>query len=177
MLLEYAGAATAILSGQGPTLNGQDTTYANLIKDPELVNLMPGSQPTMTWKRQLDQVVSAVTGTRTLRAYLESLREGEFRLSSVAALGDFRDSLEHLATLDSASLQYLTQGVLDLASHRLDAWMTSFATKRLDTMRAEQPRGLYVGGYAWVENLRPAAPLVSATLPADEPAPLFSLTA
>ena len=171
MLLECAGAATAILSGQGATLNGQDTTYVNLIKDPELVNLMPASQPTMTWKRQLDQVVPAVTGTKTLRAYLESLTQ--FQSSSVAALRDFKASLTHLKRLDSESLQYLTQGVLDLASHRLDAWITSLATKRLTTMRATQPRGLYVGGYAWIENLRPAAPLVAAALPVDEPAPLF----
>jgi hypothetical protein len=171
MLLEYAGAATAILSGQGPTLNGQDTTYNNLIKDPELVNLMPASQPTMTWNRQLDQVVPAVTGSRTLRAYLESLTD--FQSSSLAALGEFRASLAHLAALDTETLQYLTQGVLDLASRRLDGWITSFATKRLSMMRAEQPRGLYVGGYAWVENLRPAAPLVAATPPANEPAPLF----
>ena len=32
---------------------------------------------------------------------------------------------------DSETLQYLMQGTLDLSSHRLDAWITSFATKRL----------------------------------------------
>jgi hypothetical protein len=63
-LLEYANAATAILSSQGDTLNGQDTSYANLIKDHSSWNLMPASQPTMTWKRQLDQVVPAVTAPR-----------------------------------------------------------------------------------------------------------------
>jgi hypothetical protein len=43
--------------------------------------------------------------------------------------------LAHLQQLDSESLQYLTQGVLDLASHRIDAWITSLATKRLSMMR------------------------------------------
>ena len=50
------------------------------------------------------------------------------------------------------------QGTLDLASHRLDAWITSFATKRLASMRASQPQGVYVGAYGWVENLRPERP-------------------
>ena len=48
------------------------------------------------------------------------------------------------------------QGTLDLSAHRLDAWITSFATKRLATMRAARRKALYVGGYGWVENLRPA---------------------
>ena len=47
------------------------------------------------------------------------------------------------------------QGTIDLASYRLDAWITSFATKRLASMRAAQPQGVYVGGYGWVENLKP----------------------
>jgi hypothetical protein len=173
-LREYAVAAAHILSGQGPTLNGQDTSFATLIKDQELVNLMPGSQPTMTWLRQLDQVVPAVTGTQTLRGFLEGLTQ--FQTPAVAALGAFRHALLHLQSLDSEYLQVLTQGGLDQASHRLDAWISSVATKRLSAMRAAQPQGVYVGGYAWVENLRPAAPLVSVAAPAGEtePEPLFA---
>jgi hypothetical protein len=53
---------------------------------------------------------------------------------------------------------------LDLASHRLDAWVTAVATRRLMAMRQSQelarvkPVGTYLGGYAWAENVRPAAP-------------------
>ena len=76
---------------------------------------------------------------------------------AIAALGDFRASLAHLQALDSETLQYLMQGTLDLSSHRLDAWITSFATKRLARdARARRRRGVYVGGYGWVENLAPA---------------------
>ena len=50
------------------------------------------------------------------------------------------------------------QGTLDLSSHRLDAWITSFATKRLAAMRARQRRRAAGGGYGWVENLRPRRP-------------------
>jgi hypothetical protein len=52
---------------------------------------------------------------------------------------------------------------MDLASHRLDAWITAFATRRLYEMRFQQmssnskgfPTGDYLGGYGYVENLRP----------------------
>ena len=171
-LREYADAAAAILSAQGPAFNGQDTTFATLAKDQELVNLMPGSQPTMTWQRQLDQVIPAVTGTRTLRAFLETLTR--FDAPGLAGLGAFRAALAHLQSLDTETLQLLTQGTLDLASHRLDAWVTSMAAKRLNAMRAAQPAGVYAGGYAWVENLKPATPGASVAPPPGEAGPLLT---
>jgi hypothetical protein len=171
-LLEHAQAAAQILSAQGDSFDGRDTRYATLVKDAELINLLPGSQPTPTWQWQLDQVVPATTGTLTVRAYLEALTQ--FQAPAVAALGEFKASLAHLQSLDSEALQFLTQGVLDLASHRFDAWVTSLATKRMAALREAQPQGVYVGGYAWLENLQPAAALTSVTPPANEPGPIFA---
>jgi len=44
---------------------------------------------------------------------------------------------------------------LDLASYRVDAWVTSFATKRLKSMRTKESiqQGLHIGAYGFVENL------------------------
>jgi hypothetical protein len=42
---------------------------------------------------------------------------------------------------------------LDLCSHRLDAWFTSLASKRLDSMRATNPDGIHLGAYGYVEHL------------------------
>ncbi|MEV5081171.1 hypothetical protein AB0K74_20805 [Streptomyces sp. NPDC056159] len=46
---------------------------------------------------------------------------------------------------------------LDLASHRLDAWITSLATVRLQAMRSDtrRPTGVQLGAYGWVEHLSP----------------------
>jgi len=171
MLLEYANASAAIAGSQA------GATVAALLKDEELVDLVTGAPPTNTWKRQLDLKVGAITGDRTIREHLESLTA--FQAPSVAALGAFRESLAHLQGLDSEALQYSMQGTLDLAAHRLDAWITSFAAKRLASMRATQPQGVYAGGYGWVENLKPAPPAVvgsSATIapPPGEQAPLVA---
>src|SRR5262249_37090652 len=114
-----------------------------------------------------------VAGSPTIRQFLEGLTT--FTAPAVTALGDFRGSLAHLQGLDSERLQYLMQGTLDLSTHRLDAWVTSFASKRLAGLSATPGKGVYVGGYGWVENLRQAPPGVSVTtLPAGETAPLFT---
>ena len=46
---------------------------------------------------------------------------------------------------------------LDLTTHRVDAWVTSFATKRLDGIRATQAgeTGIHIGSFGYVEDLRP----------------------
>ncbi|HMJ01790.1 MAG TPA: hypothetical protein VK506_02550, partial [Conexibacter sp.] len=50
----------------------------------------------------------------------------------------------------------LAMEVLDVYSHRLDAWITSLATRRLLAMRERrEATATRIGGYGWVENLRP----------------------
>ncbi|MDM0117318.1 hypothetical protein QTI66_34955 [Variovorax sp. J22R133] len=168
LLRELAQAAAMIAAG----LPGND--FATLLRDPELVDLVTGAAPTLTWKRQLDLKVPAITGDRTIRQFLESANT--FDAPALASLGAFRDSLNRLRTLDSEAIQLLMQGALDLASHRLDAWITSFASKRLASMRATAPEGIYVGAYGWVENLRPtpAGSAAPVTPPAGEAGPLFA---
>jgi len=43
--------------------------------------------------------------------------------------------------------------ILDVFSHRLDAWITSLAARRLDQLRAAAPTGVVIGAFGWVENL------------------------
>jgi hypothetical protein len=157
---------------------------ASLLRDLELVDLVDlppvnytvQTPPnTLHWKRQLDLMVPSVTGSNTIRQFLEGLTS--FTAPSVASLGEFRASLAHLQALDNETLQYLMQGTLDLSAHRLDAWVTSFASKRLALMTPDGPIGQCVGGYGWVENLRPApAPTAvpAASLPPGEQAPLYA---
>jgi hypothetical protein len=179
MLREIATAAARIAA----TIPGND--LVTLLRDLELVDLVdvppvnftlqPPPQ-TLHWRRQLDIIVPSITGTGTIRQFLEGLTT--FTAPSVTALGDFRASLAHLQGLDSESLQFLMQGTLDLSAHRLDAWVTSFATKRLASMTANGSTGRYVGGYGWVENLKPAAAasveVPAAAMPPGEQAPLYA---
>ena len=167
-LLRELAQATALIAAGAP---GTDVTQ--LLRDSEMVDLVTGAPPTLTWKRQLDLPVPGDASNRTIRQYLESITT--FDTPSVAALGDFRDSLAYLQSLDTEALEYLAAGTLDLSAHRFDAWATSYATKRLESMRAAGSKGVYAGGYAWVQNLRvgPAStPVPAEQLPAGELAPL-----
>lgn len=65
-------------------------------------------------------------------------------------------ALDTLAGATLAELDRLVGETLDLASHRLDAWITGVAAQRLFIMRSQTSGfGQHLGGYAWVENLRP----------------------
>lgn len=65
-----------------------------------------------------------------------------------------KQSLNYLSTRTVGELNIAFRSTLDAFSYRLDAWITARSNRRLEQMRATQPTGLYVGAYAWVENLK-----------------------
>jgi hypothetical protein len=70
--------------------------------------------------------------------------------------------------------QPLIAEVLDLATYRFDAWATSLATRRLSELRQERRTGIRLGGYGWIEDLRPGAALQEVVpLPANTTGPLY----
>jgi hypothetical protein len=156
--LEYAGAAARLIS------KATGAPLAGLLRDAELVNLNAATT-VQTWRQQLGTPSAATNGVASAQ-FLKGLQA--FAGAELASLGEFRDALTHLKDLDADTLRRQFVGTLDLCSHRLDAWITSFAAKRLAAMRAQRPRGLRVGGYGWVENLRPAPAAASAAAPAGE---------
>ena len=175
-LLREIAEAAARIAARAPGAN-----VVSLLRDAELNDLVTGGTLSSTFKRQLETKVAAITGDRTIREVLEdALRDVAVPAAAaeLAALAEFRASLTALQGRDSETLQFLMQGTLDLASHRLDAWIASFATKRLATLRTQSAIGLRAGGYGWVENLRPMPPSFAVTVapPPGESAPLAMLS-
>jgi DNA uptake protein ComE-like DNA-binding protein len=91
----------------------------------------------------------------------EALDNGMFtdvsQIFSVEGIGD--DTLHDILNsfvmaTEKQGTDLLFRSSLDLFSHRLDAWITSLAFKRLESMREINKRGIYLGAYGWVENLR-----------------------
>lgn len=64
-------------------------------------------------------------------------------------------SMSSLGSIPAERLEALLREHIDVASHRLDAWITGLAQRRLAAMRATTPGGAHVGAYGWVEDLRP----------------------
>ena len=131
----------------------------------------------------IDPAVVDVTETRT--STLGRRLEGPFPAGSKALescrppttprgarLDELRAALDHLATLPPPRLPALLTGTLDLFAYRLDAWVTSLATRRLVELRATKRRGAVVGGYGWLEDVRPRPTATAAPITPDEPAPL-----
>jgi hypothetical protein len=150
LLREYAEAGARAL----------DAANAALLRDVELVDLVPGTQPTPTWSWIRSQPAAGGT-VRDL-------------VDDDALLGEVRQALQSLSAVDAATLERHVAQTLDATSHRLDAWVTSLATRRLAEMREARPTGLRVGGYGWVENLHPATPGPAVTGIPDEPGPLVA---
>ncbi|SEG87949.1 hypothetical protein SAMN04489712_12143 [Thermomonospora echinospora] len=94
---------------------------------------------------------------------------------NVADLREFRACAGRLATLPAAELDRLMRGSLDLAAHRLDAWTTSLAGRRLAELRAagRHPTGILVGGYGWVTGLKWQGPTPHPETPPGERQPLY----
>ncbi len=186
-LLEYAAAAYRIRLRQG-----QVTAGARV--EPDVV----GSQSPTPWDL-LNQTVAA-QDPPVVSAYLDGIkaslvaevdrdlappgaiwRRGLYDVST--ATGDratdlrefaaFSRGMTYLGTRPSAVVARLAAETLDLSSHRLDAWATSFATKRLEWLRSTSPKGVYFGGYGLVEALQPTirASVTPPTIPTGESAP------
>jgi hypothetical protein len=80
-------------------------------------------------------------------------------------IAKFNDSLAFLKDRTAGELGQAFRSTLDLYSHRLDAWITSLATKRLDEMREQSPQGVHIGAYGVVDDLLP-----DSARPADQAA-------
>jgi hypothetical protein len=94
----------------------------------------------------------------------------DFHFTFAPMLG-VRHALQKLAGLPTARLERLFAEHVDLCSYRIDAWVTGLFQRRLERQRAEfnpdgvtegefdkmYTRGVYLGSFGWVENLRPRA--------------------
>ena len=90
----------------------------------------------------------------------------------VGSLAPYLSCLAALAKLPTAELDRRFGETLDACSHRLDAWITAAATTRLAALREANPNGSYLGGFGFVENIRPteAATTVGGFIHAPSPA-------
>jgi hypothetical protein len=70
-----------------------------------------------------------------------------------ARQAEVREALEALRHTTIEERQILFGETLDLASHRLDAWLIAFVERRRVALRAAKPNGLTIGAFGWVENL------------------------
>jgi hypothetical protein len=86
-------------------------------------------------------------------------------LMETRQLNEQLQCLETLKDASTASLERAFTEHIDCCSHRHDAWLLGLVNYQLQAMRSTAPadqghawgsRGLYLGAYAWIEDLRPS---------------------
>ena len=157
VLLDYVTLAQFAQVGDGELAVTQT-------RESELVGMAAGDAPVLAEVTPWDVLARPVSSepSVTWAQYLVTLEPQAG--SPFERLAQLRDSMDRLATLPTAELDRLITETLDSCSHRLDAWITALATSRLSAAAgnaagAGPPR---LGGYCFVENLRPAAAATAA---------------
>ena len=161
VLLAEAGVGYRILVRRGRL---PDVPY----REPVLVDITGPVQatPTLTLPRALDL-------DPALRAQIHTLNSAQE--PEAAVLEQLRESLEHLEGVPAEVLERHLAGCLDLFSHRLDAWITALATRRLIDLRRRRARGLLLGGFGWLERVEPEPrTAVTSPPPGVQERPLFA---
>ena len=174
LMLRHALLAEYDQAGRG-LLRTQDLLLPTDEHEPELVGIFieqPSASEAVStrtaWDR-FDMTLPAVTGTRTIGGFLaDPAVITQPHPADIAAvlggLASYRASLAALEGLPTAELQRLFTETLDIASHRIDAWITSLYVDRLETMRASHPHGLHVACYGWVEALQADPPVATTSV-------------
>jgi hypothetical protein len=92
-----------------------------------------------------------------------------------AELGELLAAMRELAGIEPDRLELLLREGLGLSAQRLDAWVTSVALARLDVLRDGQVKsGIHLGGWGWLENVRPDVNRSEVTPPDGVPAPVWN---
>lgn len=81
-----------------------------------------------------------------------------------AFLNEMKAAIEFLADKPTARLERCLTEHLDTCTYRLDAWQSGLFSQRLEKQRIQpsdegvpaRKKGIYLGAYGWVENLRSA---------------------
>jgi hypothetical protein len=161
VLANYWDAAMGLHESEG-------TVDRSVRREIELVNM--GETPNVLRWDFLDRPVASVTGLTPVKDFLVRTDLAVSGRGEVLELAEARAALSDLADLPTARLERLLVEHLDLASHRLDAWIQGFLHRRLLRNRAdgEVRHGIYLGAFGWVENLRPRQ--ATERVPNDDPA-------
>jgi len=128
--------------------------------------LEPGSTPRGTGtltistpEQQAALVIPSVTGSKTVTDHIiDLIRSGDAgNDDSGAQLQEFIAAVSELAERPAAQIDRTFRSYLDATSHRLDAWYTSQATRRLTARRnsREGADGVHLGAYGFVLDLEP----------------------
>jgi len=115
---------------------------------------------------------SRITGSPSLLVS-DYIREQLLVNPAAADLAEQIAALKILVNASTAELERLFAEHVDTCSYRYDAWLLGLVNQHISEQHAaaassQKPMGLYLGAYAWIEELHPSSdPTTPAQLPRD----------
>ena len=94
---------------------------------------------------------------------------------SAEPLALVEEALRAVSVLTPARIAELVLEVVDVYAHRLDAWITSLASRRLAEARSAGVTGVRLGAYGWVHGLSPMKGRLLSDVLVDERKAIASL--
>lgn len=85
-----------------------------------------------------------------------------------------KEALHHMAHVNVKDLNLLVNETTDLVTYRMDVWRLSLVNQRLNTLRGikngtlDRKKGLFLGAYGWVENVKRQTNLVPVAPPTSD---------
>jgi hypothetical protein len=153
--------------------------------EPTFVHIAEAPGATESRFGALYKTESRITGSPSLLVS-DYISQQLFIAPETANLTAQINALGALVNASTAELERVFAEHVDTCSYRYDAWLLGLVNERVQSQLAarttsEQGSGLYLGAYAWVEDLHPSTnQLVPVELPADiaaqfaDTAPLMS---
>ncbi len=131
--------------------------------EPRFIHVQDGVSASESRYAALYKTESRITQSPTLLVS-DYIAEQLKVIPEAAGLVEQIEALTQLADAPTAQLERLFAEHIDTCSYRFDAWLLGLVSAQLEEMRAlpaataeQQPgeTGVYLGAYAWVEDLRP----------------------
>lgn len=129
--------------------------------EPTFVHVDPEAKVSESRYAALYKVEPRITQTPDLLVS-DYITANVLHLAEAAALADQIDALRVLEQAPTAELERLLAEHVDAVSYRFDAWLLGLVSHRLQELRTagqkrdQEGTGVYLGAYAWVEDLRPS---------------------
>lgn len=139
--------------------------------EPSFVHIAEAPGTSESRYAALYKTQTQITGSPTLLVS-DYIRQQLLIAPQTADLASQISALQTLVKASTAELERVFAEHVDICSYRYDAWLLGLVNQQIASQQTSdtgnrQKTGLYLGAYAWVENLRPSTDkLVPTQLPA-----------
>lgn len=168
LMLGYYGASYNLHRNRGFLSSSE---LLSMRTEPTFVHIAESPGTTESRFGALYKTESRITGSPSLLVS-DYIRQQLFVIPEAANFAAQMNALDILANASTAQLERAFAEHIDTCSYRYDAWLLGFVNEHMQSQAAvdgnREASGLYLGAYAWVEDLKPSTDqFAPAQLPAD----------